>query len=61
MQFKAGVGVFTAEGDRVGSIEQVIVDPRTKEVSHVIVRQGFLSAEDKIVPIDRPDERGAGA
>jgi len=52
MEFKHGVNVFTAEGDKVGSIEQVVVDPRTKEVTHVIVKQGFLFTEDKVLPTD---------
>lgn len=52
MEFKHGVDVFTAVGDKVGSIEQVVVDPRTKEVTHVIVQQGFLFTEDKVLPIN---------
>jgi uncharacterized protein YrrD len=52
MEFKKGVGVFTAKGDQVGTIEQVVVDPRTKEVCCVIVQQGFLFTEDKVLPID---------
>lgn len=52
MEFKNGVNVFTAEGDKVGSIERVVVDPRMKEITHVIVKQGFLFTEDKVLPID---------
>lgn len=52
MDFKHGVNVLTAEGDKVGSIEQVVVDPRTEEVTHVIVKQGFFFTEDKVLPTD---------
>jgi uncharacterized protein YrrD len=52
MEFKHGVNVFTVEDDKVGSIEQVVVDPRTKEITHVIVRQGVLFTEDKVLPIE---------
>lgn len=52
MEFQNGVNVFTAEGDKVGSIERVVVDPRMKEITHVIVKQGFLFTEDKVLPID---------
>jgi uncharacterized protein YrrD len=52
MEFKKGVGVFTAEGDKVGTVDQVVIDPAMKEVSHVVVRQGFLFTEDKVLPID---------
>lgn len=44
--------MFTAEGDKIGTIERVVIDPGTKEVSHVIVQQGLLFTEDKVVPID---------
>lgn len=52
MQFKEGTHVYTAGGDDVGTIDRVVVDPRTKEVSHVVVRKGLLFTEDKVVPID---------
>jgi uncharacterized protein YrrD len=52
MQFKQGTGVFTAEGREVGHIDRVVMDPGTKEVTHVVVRKGFLFTEDKVVPID---------
>jgi uncharacterized protein YrrD len=52
MEFKQGVGVFTAKGDKMGTIERVVVDPATKEVSHVIVQPGLWFTEDKVVPVD---------
>ena len=51
MQFKNGANVYTANGDHVGSIDRVVIDPRTKEVSYVVVRKGFLFTEDKLVPM----------
>ena len=52
MKFKSGAGVFTAQGDQVGTIEQVVIDPATDEVTHVVVQQGFLFTEDRVLPID---------
>lgn len=52
MQFKDGTNVYTADGDQVGRIDRVVIDPRTNEVSHVVVRKGFLFTEDKVVPLD---------
>jgi len=52
MQFKQGTGVFTADGQEVGHIDRVVLDPRTKEMTHVVVRKGFLFIDDKVVPID---------
>lgn len=51
MQFKQGTGVFTADDRKVGTIDRVVMDPRTKELSHVVVRKGVLFTEDKVVPL----------
>jgi uncharacterized protein YrrD len=51
MQFKEGAKVFTSDGEKVGSVDRVVLDPRTKEVTHAVVRKGFLFAEDKVVPV----------
>jgi sporulation protein YlmC with PRC-barrel domain len=34
MQFKENTSVFTAHGEQVGDIDRVVLDPRTKEVTH---------------------------
>lgn len=52
MQLKQGAEVYTASGKKVGSVDRVVMDPRTKEITHVVVRKGFLFTEDKVVPID---------
>ena len=51
MQFRKNAEVFTKEGDKVGEINRVVIDPRTNEVTHVVIRQGFLLTEDKVVPV----------
>jgi uncharacterized protein YrrD len=51
MLFKEGANVFTSGGQKVGEIERVVIDPLSKEVTHVIVRKGFLFTKDKVVPI----------
>jgi uncharacterized protein YrrD len=43
--------VFTMDEEKVGRIDRVVIDPRTREVTHVVVRQGFLFTEDKVLPI----------
>lgn len=52
MIFKNGVDVFTAEGNHVGGINGVVMDPSNGEVTHLIVRQGFLFTEDKVLPVE---------
>ncbi len=51
MQFKQGTNVYTSDGKDVGAIDRVVLNPNTKEVTHVVVRKGFLFTEDKIVPL----------
>jgi uncharacterized protein YrrD len=52
MQIVQDADVLTASDEHVGKIDRVVIDPKTKEVSHVVVRKRALFAEDKVVPID---------
>lgn len=51
MQFKEGAKVFTSDGERVGTIDRVVLEPDTKEVTHLVVKKGFVFTEDKVVPM----------
>lgn len=59
MQFRKNSTVYTADGKQVGVIDRVVIDPGTQEVSHIIVRRGWLFAEDKVVPMAWVDEATA--
>lgn len=52
MLIKNGAQVFTANSDVVGRIDRVVIDPRTDEITHLVVRQGFLFTEDKVLPMN---------
>ena len=51
MQFKQGTKVYTTDDKDIGSVDRVVLNPKTKEVTHLIVRKGFLLSEDKIIPL----------
>ncbi len=51
MDIKQGTGVFTAQDQQVGHVDRVVLDPRTKEVTDIVVRKGLILTEDKVVPI----------
>ncbi len=51
MQFKQGTKVYTSDGKDVGSVDRVVLHPKTKEVTHIVIRKGFLFSEDKIIPL----------
>ena len=50
MEFKQGTHVYTSDGKNVGSIDRVVLDPQTDEVTDLIVRKGWFS-EDKVIPL----------
>ncbi|MFN2291356.1 MAG: PRC-barrel domain-containing protein [Anaerolineae bacterium] len=52
MELIKGQDIITPDGDKVGSIERVVLDPETKEVSHIVIEEGFLLKETKVVPIN---------
>ena len=51
MQLKQGAQVYSAANDRVGEIDRVVIHPRTRVVTHIVVRKGILFKEDKVVPM----------
>lgn len=59
--FKENVAVLTADSDKLGHLDRVVIDPRTKEATDIVVRSGILSAKkDKVVPINLIDSTDEG-
>lgn len=52
MEFVNQTAVKAADGKDVGRVDRVVLNPKTKEVTHIVVRKGFLFTEDKIVPLN---------
>mgnify|MGYP001233741052 CR=1 FL=1 len=59
MEFREGTEVFTADGKKVGEMERVVIDPRTKQVTHVVIEKGFLFTESRVLPIEVIDHADA--
>lgn len=51
MQFTEGAKVYTTDGERIGTIDRVVLEPDTNRVTHLVVQKGFLFAEDKVIPM----------
>ena len=51
---RRGLPVYTADGDRIGAVDHLLVDPETHRVADLIIHRGrwFSQDEDYIVPID---------
>ena len=52
MLFKTGVDVYSSDDEKVGTLHRVVMDPKSKEVTHIVVEKGLLFTEDKVVPMD---------
>jgi uncharacterized protein YrrD len=59
MEIPLHANVICADG-ACGESAYVIVDPRTETVTHLVVRENGLSAEEYLVPIDTVIETSAG-
>jgi uncharacterized protein YrrD len=51
MEFRDGAEVLTPKGEKVGRVDRVVLDPRTKEVTHLVVRKGLVLTTDKVLPV----------
>jgi len=52
MNIDLGMDVFGSDGEKVGTVERIVVDSNTKQIHKFIVHRGFLSHDDKLVDID---------
>jgi len=43
--------VFSSTGEKIGSLERVVLDPDTMKVTNLVVKEGTLFSVDKLVPI----------
>jgi uncharacterized protein YrrD len=50
-RFKIGAAVYSLDDELVGQIERVVLDPITKEVTHIIVRQNGQTSEAQAIPV----------
>jgi sporulation protein YlmC with PRC-barrel domain len=52
MKIKEGARVESSKGEHIGSVTRVIIDPRSKEITHVVVGKGVLFREDRVIPAE---------
>ena len=61
MRFIKGADVYSSTGEKLGAIDRVIIDPVTKEVTHLVISKGFLFTTNKMIGINtlntQDDER----
>ncbi len=49
---KEGAKVITVEGKHVGNVERVLADPSVDQVTHLLISNGLLVKEMKLIPIN---------
>ncbi len=51
MIFNYGSDVIKENGEKIGEVKEVVIDPKTEDVTHIIIEKGLLLTEDKVLPI----------
>lgn len=46
-----GAAVYTANGEKVGKLRFVVVEPETENVSHLVLERGMMLSRDVLAPI----------
>jgi len=49
---KEGAKVLTADEKHVGNVNRVLADPSVNQVTHLLITQGLLVKEQKLIPIN---------
>ncbi len=52
IQLQEGAVIITADGEKIGKVERVVVDPRSKKVTNLVLKQSNFLSSDKVVPIE---------
>ena len=51
MELKQDMLVVTSDGEGVGSLKRVVLDPETNEVTHVVAEKGLLLRKDRLIAV----------
>lgn len=52
LDIRLGTPVFDADGRRVGTVDQVVLEPDSRRVVDVVMRKGVFLARDVVVPVE---------
>jgi uncharacterized protein YrrD len=51
MRFRHGAEIVSADQHSVGRIDRLVLDPDSKQITHLIARKGLLLTKDRLVPL----------
>jgi len=52
MEFREKAEVLTNDGKKIGRIDRVVMDVKSKELTHLVIKKGVLFTKDKVIPIE---------
>ncbi|HEX5808972.1 MAG TPA: PRC-barrel domain-containing protein [Anaerolineales bacterium] len=55
MRLEKGMHVFTAQGEKIGTLSRVVIDARTRDVTDIVVERGAFTGGEKVIPIGLVD------
>lgn len=55
MNFVKGAEVFTASGEKIGTISRIVIDAKTRDVTDLVVERGALFKDEKVIPVGLVD------
>jgi len=55
MRFVKGAEVFTATGEKIGTISRIVIDAKTRDVTDLVVERGALLKDEKVIPVGLVD------
>ncbi len=56
MRLTKGADVYSSEGKKLGTLDRVILDPKTREVTELVISRGHLFPAKKIVSMDAVEQ-----
>lgn len=48
MDYKEGARVYLANGEEIGKLSRVVFDPRTMQVTDIVIKRGLINPEERI-------------
>lgn len=60
MKLTKDAGVFSSAGEKIGTLDRVVLDPETMDVTHLVIKEGVLFTTDNLVPIEYLDRQEGG-
>ncbi len=61
MKLSKDAKILSSDGKEIGNLNRFVIDPQSKQISHIVFEHGLLSRKEYVIPmrgIDHVDEQG---